>query len=411
MIINRFDHLYFFSCFIYSVILLFSSCSAPSTRDTQQKIDTPQYAVYILNKNNPSGFFLLDQLDSSSNLQKTAIPSEDFNREYIVKNNSLFIPNYRSNYFIRYELDSDNRFFAKDSLSLADVGDIENFHWVSHSDTLLLFSVKRENGSTGYLQVIDTKKMAVLEKHILPIPSTIKDYNILNIGVSDLVGNKLWLAYSYSKYFDNGDYTTLDTMYFSTIDMKNFRLLKTQKDNRSSYPGGINTVQTYSGKAENGDLYFMSCPGIALGNNLNAATAIFRKKNNSDTVDTNYMLNISEKIKNHAYGFWYIGEQKAIIRSERKDKYTDFSNHHSTHQFEYYLVDLATGMLEKISLPLDKGTRKENVLVTKNVIYLGIDDKDNNHVIWAYDINTKKIKKSIILSQSTDFILRLDKLK
>lgn len=122
------------------------------------------------------------------------------------------------------------------------------------------------------------------------------------------------------------------------------------------------------------------------------------------------MINISNKINNHAYGMWYLGNQEALIRSERKDRYHNFQDHHSTYHFEYYRVNLRNGDMVKLDLPFDKGTRKESVIVQNNKAYIGIDDSTNTHSIWVYDIPTAKISKGTGLSQRVDFILRMDSL-
>lgn len=396
------------------ILLIALSCfscnfSSSDQQESERKID-PKFALYVLKKENPVKFVLTDKLDTSTTTLQIDVPAPNFSREYISKGKSLFLLNHNTENFIRYDLAVDNKFAPKDSLYLGETGDVEHFHWQGSSDTLFLFTIKRDKGSKGYLHIIDSRDMALISKRVLPLPAAIDNFNLLNIGLAEVSDKNLWIGYSYSKYLADGGYTTIDTMYFTTINLQDFSIKKTQKDTRSSYPGGINTVQSYAAKNEAGDLYFMSCPGIALGNNIDAPTAIFRKQKGSDVVDSDYMIDISKEIKNHAYGLWYIGEQKAIIRSERKDRYTDFSNHHSTYQFEYYIVDLNTGILSKLDLPFDKGTRKENVLVDGKSIYIGIDDQDDNHCIWEYNSQTQQIKKTITLSKSVDFILRIDPL-
>lgn len=399
-----------------TILLFFSflccvalSCTSPKA---DQPMAKPKYLLYLLNKNAPNSFISTDAIDTTGQESRSPIPTPIFSREYINHNGSLFFLNYDTEHFVKYSLDESNQIKAVDSLQFDYAGDLENFHWRGKSDTLLLFTVKREKNSTGYINIIDTKTMTLLSKRVLPLPrAAAKGFNLLNIGVADVYADKLWIGYSYSKYLANESYTTSDTMYFSTLDLNSLALEHTQKDVRSAYPGGINTVQSYAAKDERGDLYFMSCPGVALGNRIDAPTAIFRKRTGESEVDTDYMINISEKIGNHAYGFWYIGQGKAIIRSERRDRYTDFSNHHSTYQFEYYVVDLETMALRKLDLPLDKGTRKENVLIESDFVYIGIDDEQDNHAIWSFEKKSGTIKKTITLSNTIDFILRLDALK
>jgi len=391
---------------LLSVLGLLFSCGSP---DSSKEI-LPEYALYLLNEDGSNTFFLKESLQDTGKRLEIDVPSKEFTREYIQKKGIFYHFKERNDYFIRYQLDAKNQMVATDSILFKD-GYLENYLWKNDTDTLLLFTVEKKTTAHARMYVVDTKNFTLLREEPLPFPSSIVDFNLLSIGVVDFVDDKLWIAYCYSKFLTADAYTTSDTMYYATLDFSSLEVLNLQKDTRSSYPGGINTVQSYSARNEQGDFYFMSCPGIALGNNLTKPTAIFRKKKGMHEVDTSYMLDISSIIHNHAYGFWYIGDQKAIIRSEQWNLYTDFSNHHLTFQFEYYLVDLSTKKLDKINIPLDKGTRKENVVVQGNDVYFAIDSEGNKHEIWRYAIDNGQVERVSSVSNSASYILRLGFLK
>lgn len=392
-------------CLLSALGMLFS-CASPDASKNMQ----PEYALYLLNEDGSNTFLLQESLQDTAKSTEIEVPSKEFTREYIHKKGIFYHFKERNDYFIRYQLDANNQMIATDSILFKD-GYLENYLWKDNTDTLLLFTVEKKTTAHARMYVVDTKSFTLLREEALPFPSSIGDFNLLSIGVVDLVDDKLWIAYCYSKFLTVDDYTTSDTMYYATLDYSSLDVLNLQKDTRSSYPGGVNTVQSYSARDDQGDFYFMSCPGVALGNNLTKPTAIFRKKKGMQEVDTSYMLDISKTIHNHAYGFWYVGGQKAIIRSEQRDLYTDFSNHHSTFQFEYYLVDLSTKKLDKINIPLDKGTRKENVLVQGDYVYFAIDSEGGKHDIWRYTINDGQVNRVSSVSNSASYILRLDFLK
>ncbi|WP_144062627.1 hypothetical protein [Sphingobacterium paucimobilis] len=385
---------------------LFFSCTSSSSPATF----LPDYALYLLNEDGTNSFLLKESLKDDQKEIEIPIPSKEFTREYIQKGGVFYHFNEWNSHFIRYQLDDNKHMVAVDSIQFKD-GYLENYLWKGDTDTLLLFIVEKKTTARARMYMVDTKEFKLIRDEALPFPASVADFNLLSIGLVDFVDDKLWMAYCYSKVLTIDDYTTSDTMYYATLDFSSFDIVNLQKDTRSSYPGGINTVQSYSFRDDQGDFYFMSCPGVALGNNLSKPTAIFRKKAGSQQVDTSYMLDVSERILNHAYGFWYVGGQKAIIRSEQRDLYTDFSNHHSVFQFEYYLVDLATKKLEKINIPLDKGTRKENVLVQDGYVYFGIDSDGKKHEVWRYTPANGKTDKVFSASKSVNYILRLDFLK
>ena len=139
-------------------------------------------------------------------------------------------------------------------------------------------------------------------------------------------------------------------------------------------------------------------------------SGIFRIKKDQSVID-NYFFNISESIiKNHAYGMWPLGGNKAIIRTERKDLFKDLNDHYKVAQFEFYVLDLQTKVIKKLNLPLDKGTRKQCVIVQNGIAYIAINSAKEGNFIWLYDIQKESLKKGLQLAGNTDYILRIDTL-
>lgn len=395
---------------IYGLLSLccLTSCLDRSAKKVEMPADfDPAYSLYLINDDGSTGFQIIDSSWQKS--YEVAVPYPQFSREFIQRKGYFYHVNPLSNNLIQLKLTATG-FKAIDSVALINTN-IENFLWKNDTDTLVLLNIEKGRQDTTWFYEISTQPLSLVRKGIVPIPSAMEDFNLVSIGLSQVNKDDLWIAYSYNKILGVNDYTTSDTMYFATYDLQNLELKNLQKDSRSTYPGGINTVQSYGAYLPNEDYYFMSCPGIALGNNLALPTAIFRKKKGSEQVDTTYMLNISDSIGNHAYGLWHIQGDQVIVRSERKDKYTDFSNHHAVFQFDYYLLDVKKGSFERIDLPLDKGTRKENVLVRNKKVYFGIDDEKKQHRVLQYDPQTGKVHPIFTSTLSTSYILRLDWLK
>ena len=349
-----------------------------------------------------------NQIDSGTlDIQQNGveIPTQQFDRSIIIKNNKF--------YFLR-----EGRFrkYILETTGLKEIGQlpmpdqhIENINWLNN-DTLLLFTSDNKTNRRLWYTKIAIKSFKIVQQHELKIPSSAPDFNIISIGFSTIHQQQLLIGYTFNKIINETDFTTIDTLYVATLDKTTLELKGIQKDTRSTYPGGINTVQSYSFNDEEGNYYFMACPGIALGNIPSKPTAIFKIGQKSTQIDPNYFFDLTAQTHNHAYGMWYLGNHQAIVRSERKDRYTDFSDHHSTYQFEYFLVDLSTKTTRKLNLPFDKGTRKESVLVENGKAYITIDDSSDKHQVWVYDIKSGKIKVGLQLDQATDFIVRIDRL-
>lgn len=386
------------------LMVFFIGCSSRDQSNSSSK----NYSLYIMNKNLGNTIVTTNSIDSGTiNILKDGIdlPTQYFDRSIIVHNG--FFYHIKSGKFIKFEMQES----ALTEIAAIPMSNqhIENMNWQG-KDTLLLFTLDNKTYSKLHYYKIDVKKFEIIQKEEIHLPVAPIKFPIVSIGFSTLHQNNLILGYTYNKVINETDFTTIDTMYFATLDPQTLKIKSIQKDNRSTYPGGVNTVQSYSFHDERGNFYFMSCPGIALGNNLSKPTAIFKIPNNTTTVDSSYFFNLTATNQNHAYGMWYLGNNEAIIRSERKDLYNDFSDHHSTYQFEYYVVDLLKQTATKLTLPYDKGTRKESVLVENGKAYITIDDKDDNHQVWIYNIQTKKISTGLKLDKETDFIVRIDKL-
>ncbi|WP_270089346.1 hypothetical protein [Sphingobacterium sp. SYP-B4668] len=373
------------------------------------KKTTGAYSLYIMQKDGTHALLQVDSLTDDSMDTKVAsisIPAS-FDRSIILKDGFFYHMDTEENSFNKYRLTIDGLQKVA-GIRIVDTH-IENKVWVGQ-DTLLLLTLDDQTYRQVGFYKIDMKHFSVVSSGTIPLDFPSTAFKTISIGFSNLDQDKLLFGYCFNKILDSENYTTIDTMYVATLGYPSMELQSIEKDSRSAYPGGINTIQSYSFEDEYHNFYFMSCPGIALGNNLKMPTAIFKINTTTDLIDRDYMVDISRTIGNHAYGMWYLGNGEVLIRSERKDRYKDFSDHHSTYHFEYYRVNLQSGKMTKLSLPFDKGTRKESVVIDNNKAYIGIDDSTDTHQIWVYDIGSTTISKGLKLTKETDFILRIDKM-
>ncbi len=399
MLSNRFS--------LFLSILLLNFVIGCRTDNGERNTDG-KYSLYTMNKDLGNSIITSNTVDSGHlTISKNgiAIPTQQFDRSIIVKDKHYYF--LRAGKFRKYILESK----GLKEIAQLDLPDqhIENINWIDQT-TLLLFTSDNKTNRRLWIYKINVNDFIINQQQEVHLPLNSTEFNILSVGFGTIHQDHLLIGYTFNKVINETDFTTIDTMYVATLDKATLQLKTIQKDTRSTYPGGVNTVQSYSFHDENGNFYFMSCPGIALGNSPSKPTAIFKIDSNSTKVNPSYFLNLTAKTLNHAYGMWYLGNNKAIVRSERRDRYTDFSDHHSTYQFEYYLVDLISQNTRKLSLPFDKGTRKESVLIQNGKAYITIDDADDQHQVWVYDIKSGAISVGLTLDQATDFIVRIDQL-
>ena len=392
-----------FSLFLYS-------CSQQP--ETSNMLAGKNYSMYILGKDGKEYIVETNSLDSGKILpeqQGAMLDAKAMDRDIIVKDGSYYHLNRKKAKLSKYNVQKDSLHTVA-SIPLKDFS-IENYLWVG-KDSLLLTGLDIKGFKQAKYVLIETGKMDLLSSGSLAIPQPSGKLTSMSIGFVELRKNHLFVGYTYHQQLSSSNYTTSDTTYIAELGYPQMNLLKIDKDTRSTYPGGINTVQSYSFNDEHNNYYFMSCPGIALGNRPDRPSGIFRIKAGDESLDKDYFINISSSlINNHAYGMWYIGNNKAIIRSERKDLFKGLGDHYSTAHFEFYLIDLAAArVIKKLNLPLDKGTRRECIIVKDNMAYIAVNSSTQGNFIWIYNPKTDDLKKGLELAGNTDFIMRIDKL-
>lgn len=323
-----------------------------------------------------------------------------------VRNGSYYYINRQTDYLVRNRV-INNQFTPIDSLYLFDMRDLENYNWY-HPDSLLIISYPGKMKSPLYARVNTTTMKASIG--VLPIPLPAAPFNNMTVGFSDVRKNQLWVGYS-THFSSPEQYSSSDTVYVAKLDYPSLKLNKVFRDGRSTYPGSTNTAEQSSFRDEKGDFYFLACPGFARGGIPNQPTAIYRIKAVANEPDSSYFFNISTSpIANHAYGMWYIGNGKAIIRSERKELFKTFQDHYTLPHMEFHEVDLATKAVHKLDLPLDKGTSRTCVLTENGLVYISLNSDKEGNYIWVYDPKNKSVKKGLKLEGEVDYIFRLEKL-
>ena len=367
--------------------------------------------MYILGKDGKEYLLETDSLNSGSvrpEKEGALLDGDVMDRDIIVHQGYYYHLSRKKASFEKYKLNG-NTLTLLAAMPLRDFS-IENYNWMANN-TLLLTGLNK----TDYTQVkyssVNTDKMQQIATGEINIPHPSGKFTSVSIGFAELRKDKMLLGYTYNEQLSSSNYSTSDTTYVATIQYPEMRLIKTDKDTRSTSPGGTNTIQSYSFNDEQGNYYFMSCPGIALGNRPELPTGIFRINAAQETIDKSYFFDISGSvIQNHAYGIWYLGHHKAIIRSERKDLFKGLSDHYSTAHFEFYVLDLQKKEIKKLNLPLDKGTRRECVIVKGDLAYIAVNSTLNGNYIWSYTISNGILKKGLQLAGDTDFIMRIDEL-
>lgn len=370
-----------------------------------------KYSLYIMGQDGKEYLLETNSLDTGSlEPEETGVELDvrKVDRSILVKKGFYYHLDRKSASFIKYRVEGRN--FAQVSTLPLQKFSIENYLWMGQ-DTLLLTGLSTPDFAQVMYVLLDTRNMKQVAAGNMDIPKPSGRFDNMSVGFVTPNKNSLLVGYTYHQQLGASDYTTSDTTYVTELSYPEMRLLQMHKDKRSTYPGGVNNIQSSAFYDTQHNYYFMDCPGIALGNRPELPTAVMRIKKGAISTDQDYFFNISAALGNHAYGMWSVGNGKAIIRAERKDLFKGLGDHYSTAHFEFYLIDVAARkIIKKLALPLDKGTRRECVLVENDVAYISVNSDSEGNFIWAYDLKKDILTKGLALKGNTDFILRIDKL-
>jgi hypothetical protein len=389
----------------FSILSVLLSC----TKITDANSSGKAYSIYAMTQDGNEYLLQTNSLQEGTLDPKkdgVFLNSKEIGRELIIKDGFYYYINKKTGTFFKSIL-TDNKILKRiDSVSIQDFYE-HNYCWVT-DDTLLLLGSDREDSLVKYAKIAVTNLK--ITQGVIDIKKPF-GYNFISIGFSNRLDTKLVIGYTF--HIQSSDkFITSDTAYISLLDYKTMNVQRTSIDTRSTFPGSQNLIEPATFKDEKEDFYFLTCPGVALGNKVEKPTALFRIKNNETIPDSSYFFNISASpISNHAYSIYYLGNNKAIIRSERKDLYKNWNEHWKVPHYEFYLLNIENQTAEKLKLPMDKGTRRQCVIVENNIAYISINSDTEGNYIWIYNITDGSLKKGLHLSDDTCFILRIDNMQ
>lgn len=369
-----------------------------------------KYSFYVLTMDARHYLIQTDSLSAghiNSPLQGIPVEYPGLFYDLIVKDNSYYWYNSSRKAFVRHEL-IDQSFKETSSIPMKGIDFVENYLWVNE-ETLMIIGTTEKDGTVKYA-LIHTKDMTAKEG-LLPVPPPASPFNTTSVGFSTLMNGKLLVGYTYHMILPGNSYSTSDTMYIEEISYPEFTPVSRTKTTKSTYPGGVNTRQPHSFTDEKGDFYFIACPGIATGNHPDKPTGIFRINKSTGQLDPDFFFNVSASpIQNHGYGFWYMGNGKAIVRTERKGYFTGMKDHYKIHHFDFYVLDLHTQTVRRLELPLDKGTARQAILIENGLVYITINPLTGPNAVWIYNPETEELKEGLTFDETTDFIVRMERL-
>ncbi|RZF61527.1 DUF4374 domain-containing protein [Sphingobacterium corticibacterium] len=394
----------FFSM-LYGLMSL-TSCQSP------QNTGKPAYSMFFMTTDERQFIWQTDQVDSGiiDPTKQGVILDRPARIWYymLVQNGFYYFVDSKTEYLIKGKI-TDNQFLRLDSVYLEGFSYPDNACFLDDNQLLIVnHSVGRKKKSYAKIDVRD------MQVHIgeLAIEAPQGVFDNMSVGFVYRRESQLWMGYTYHYTNSKMGYGSADTVYVARFSYPDMKLLSVDKDARSTYPGNVNTAQQNTFEDEDGNFYFMSAPGIVRGANPKQPTAIYRIKKGENHLDSAYFYNISDSpIQNHAYGMWYLGDNKALVRSERKDLFNDYKEHYLLPHIEFYEIDLLDrAHVSKLDLPLDRGSSRTCVLLEDEIAYITINDGEGNNDVWLYRSKEQTLEKGLHIAGEIDYIFRIDRL-
>lgn len=207
-----------------------------------------------------------------------------------------------------------------------------------------------------------------------------------------LRNNRLYLPYA---VYHSG-WTSTDVSYLASLDYPSMENLTITSDTRSAYAGSFSSVIP-STALLNGDIYMITNTGDRWAATPNKPSAVYRIKAGENAFDANYFFDLSAISEGNRefYGFWDLGNGKAITRLGRANLLNTFEDYFQTDVFDYYVVDVAAKTKTKLDLPLSKVVHASTVVVENGKAYIAVSSSTSGNYVYTYDITSGSLTKGL----------------
>lgn len=269
-------------------------------------------------------------------------------------------------------------------------------YWVD-DNTLLIYSLG------GDYKILNVETMSVTKEGNFNLPAK-AGLTFAMIGFVHVKDNKIHVGY----YYGDDNYPAAvkagktnwatGTAYFAVYDYPSVSNPVYSEDTRSTVPGndrnGVLKTFVY-----NEDLYILTAPFEMVGQNWDKPHGIYRIKKGTSVVDPTYFLNLSAQLNGDPIlGGGYAGNGKLLVRRIRMDLALTWNSYGFSNTQEFHIVDMATGSITKLNVPLAKSQpTAPNILADNGKVYFPVNTKDvdGNFYLYNYDSATGAVNKGI----------------
>ncbi|WP_316844000.1 DUF4374 domain-containing protein [Pedobacter psychrodurus] len=265
-------------------------------------------------------------------------------------------------------------------------------YWLN-DETLIVWNgtTSAPNNVMSY-NIVNTGNMSVTKSGSLNLTGLITGDKAIYLSGCILRGSRLYIPYAVY----NSEWTSHDISYLAAVDYPAMTNLTISSDTRSAYAGSFSSVIP-STALLNGDIYMLTNTGDRWAVTPNKPSAVYKIKAGENAFDSSYFFDLSAISAGNRefYGFWDLGNGKAITRMGKAELLKTFEDYFATDVFEYYLVDVVAKTKTKLDLPLSKVVHASPVLVENGKAYIAVASSTSGNFVYTYDIASGSLTKGL----------------
>ncbi|MGE8527712.1 hypothetical protein [Chryseobacterium rhizosphaerae] len=315
---------------------------------------------------------------------------------YIVKNG--FIYNYKTDQgiFKKFKYTQDRLTTVKE-VPFTYISDISSYVWID-ANTLVIVGETGDGQHIRYT-VFNTSDLSIIRQGEIegfqPFPTA---YNFYSLGAMTYIDGHIYLQYS----FRNGKWITPDYYNFAVIDYKNFKVINSVTDSRSSGVANGSPYFKTTFTKDNEAFYYTCFPRVGAGSNK---IYLFRALKGATSPDPGYQINLTDLVggKSLETVIEYMGDNKMVVL------YRDPALGNA-YNGRYAIIDIETKQVVRVldELPGDE-PYEQGMFVRNKKLYIAVNANKKGNYVWIYDLQTDKISKGMKLPDKISGFARFDK--
>lgn len=292
----------------------------------------------------------------------------------------------------------------QDSCNISGMTEVETHSFVNDT-TLLIVGLDMEHRNPVYA-IINTTDFKIKQEGNIPIPDD-GSYQRTSVGFAALKDKTLYINYVYH-YRQGNTYITPSTVNLVALDFPSMTPLHYSSNHKSTYPPKNGRHQPTMATDEKGTIFFITNTSTGFGYMDSIPSGIMKVDMVNKKLDKDFFINISDSSKqSYPVAIWFVSSNTFLLKCERQSLINSWNDYINQKIIEYYVVNVNTGELHKLDLPLDAPWYTNNVIVDDGIAYIANNAKDG-YTFWIFYPKDNSLRKGAKIDPSVKRIFSID---